>query len=95
MQRAQRQPRRHQYRQRIDPEHPRRQSFLDGANSYRGFFVISGPVNISDLTIQNTSATGGKGGAGLSAGGGGMGAGGGLFVNSGANVGSTNVDLHG
>ena len=68
---------------------------LDGANIFRGFFVISGTVNISDLTIQNTSATGGAGGAGLSAGGGGMGAGGGLFVNSGASVTLTNVDFTG
>ncbi len=66
---------------------------LDGANAYRGIFVIAGTVNISDLTIQNTTATGGKGGAGLSAGGGGMGAGGGLFVNTGANVTLSNVSF--
>ena len=45
---------------------------LDGANTYRGFFVISGTVNISDLTIQNTTAIGG---AGESGGGGGRGRG--------------------
>ncbi len=68
---------------------------LDGANTYRGFFVISGTVNISNLTIQNTAATGGAGGAGLSAGGGGMGAGGGLFVNTGAAVTLSNVSFTG
>ena len=59
---------------------------MDGADTYRGFFVLSGEVTINDLKIQNATARGGTGGDGLSAGGGGMGAGGGLFVNSGAKV---------
>ena len=64
---------------------------IDGANTYRGFFVLSGEVTIDRLKIQHATAEGGAGGAGLSAGGGGMGAGGGVFVNSGAKV--TLVDV--
>ena len=59
---------------------------MDGADTYRGFFVLAGEVTINQLKIQNATAQGGTGGDGLSAGGGGMGAGGGLFVNSGAKV---------
>jgi len=75
---------------------------IDGASSYQGI-VVSGAnglvVNISDLAITNTVATGGTGqngqdgyfSAGLSygsggGGGGGLGAGGGLLVGSGATV---------
>jgi hypothetical protein len=57
---------------------------LSGGNQYRGLFVYSGNVAISNLTIANTLARGGNGG--LVGGGGGAGLGGGLFVASGANV---------
>jgi hypothetical protein len=64
---------------------------LNGGGNQRGFFVLSGQVGIENLTIADTTASGGAGGAGLAAGGGGMGAGGGLFVNTGAVVTLTNV----
>ena len=50
---------------------------LDGNGQQRGLFVYSGVVNITNLTIANTVATGG---AGADEGGGGAGLGGGLFV---------------
>src|ERR1700684_2770918 len=57
---------------------------LDGSDVQRGFFVNSGTVAISNLTIQNAFAQGGAGGLGFSGGGGGgAGAGGALFVASG------------
>jgi autotransporter-associated beta strand protein len=56
---------------------------LSGANANRVFFVLSGNVAISNLTIANGNATGGYGGSGSSGGGGGMGAGGAIFVNAG------------
>ena len=55
-------------------------SVIDGLNSQRGLFVYSGNVEIEDLTIQNTVAAGGAGGAGNIAGGGGAGLGGGCDV---------------
>jgi predicted outer membrane repeat protein len=48
---------------------------LDGASSYRVFFVDSGTVTLANLAILNALAQGGVGG------GGGLGAGAGLFVN--------------
>ena len=67
---------------------------LDGGGVQRGFFVYSGTVAINNLTIQNTQALGGSGGAAVSsAGGGGLGAGGALFVASGGNVTVSNVAL--
>ena len=49
---------------------------LDGANAYNGLFVYDGTVDIRDLTLANTVATGGS----SLLGGGGAGLGGGLFV---------------
>jgi len=59
---------------------------IDGASSYRVFFVDSGTVLIKNLIIQNAKAQGGNGGGVLDgdsggAGGGGAGLGAGLFVN--------------
>jgi autotransporter-associated beta strand protein len=59
---------------------------LDGGGITRGFFVLSGSVNIDNLTVQNTVAQGGAGGESDAAGGGGAGLGGGLFVGGSANV---------
>jgi uncharacterized protein with beta-barrel porin domain len=56
---------------------------ISGANTNRVFFVLSGNVSISNLTIAGGNATGGNGGSGATGGGGGMGAGGAIFVNSG------------
>jgi Domain of unknown function (DUF4347) len=55
--------------------------FLDGASTYRGFFVDSGTISISNLTIKNAVAKGGDGGSG--GGGGAAGMGGALFIKSG------------
>ena len=63
---------------------------LNGGNVQRGFFVYQGTVAIGDLTIQNTTATGG---AGADNGGGGAGLGGALFVANGATVTVSNVSL--
>ena len=60
---------------------------VDGASSYRVFFVDTGTVTLANLQIQNALAQGGAGGAGGPGGGGGLGAGACLFVNqSGAKV---------
>jgi uncharacterized repeat protein (TIGR01451 family) len=71
---------------------------IDGVGSYRVFFVDSGLVLISDLSIRNAQAKGGAGGnnGGNAGGGGGGGAGLGaaLFVNqAGANVTVNNVSF--
>ncbi|HKF63876.1 MAG TPA: hypothetical protein VKB42_21060, partial [Dongiaceae bacterium] len=65
---------------------------LNGGSVQRGFFVYQGTVAINNLTIQNTTATGGTGGANAG-GGGGAGLGGALFVASGASVTVSNVVL--
>ncbi|MCA3569953.1 MAG: hypothetical protein IOD07_21715, partial [Bradyrhizobium sp.] len=58
---------------------------ISGGNANRVFFVLSGTVAISNLTIANGSAQGGAGGGSRSApGGGGLGAGGAIFVNAGS-----------
>jgi hypothetical protein len=67
---------------------------IDGNNSNRVFFVNSGTVSFSNLTIQNGLAQGGNGGNGDSGGGGAAGMGGGLFINDGSNVTVTNVTFH-
>lgn len=54
---------------------------IDGANTWRAFFVDTNTVTIRNLTIQNVKATGGNGGAGKYSGGGGAGLGAGVFVN--------------
>jgi Hint domain len=60
---------------------------INGEGSQRGFFVYSGTVDISDLTIADTTATGGAGGNGRFTGsGGGAGLGGGLFIASAGTV---------
>ncbi len=64
---------------------------LDGANTFRGFFDYAGGLTLENLTIQNTVATGGSGGAGATPGGGGAGLGGALFVASGAAATLSNV----
>jgi hypothetical protein len=53
---------------------------IDGASLYRVFFVDTGTVSLSNLTIQNARSQGGSGGS-PGGGGGGLGAGAGLFVN--------------
>jgi hypothetical protein len=63
---------------------------LDGGSVQRGFFVYQGTVAINNLTIQNTTATGGTGGA-IGGGGGGAGLGGALFVANTATVSVSNV----
>ncbi|OYW73666.1 MAG: hypothetical protein B7Z37_20665, partial [Verrucomicrobia bacterium 12-59-8] len=66
---------------------------LDGAggtisgNSGTGYFVTSGSLDISNVTLQNFQTTGGEG----SGGGGGLG--GVLFINSGASVTLNNVNF--
>ncbi len=66
---------------------------LDGAggtisgNSGTGYFVTSGSLNISNVTLQNFQTTGGAGS------GGGAGMGGALFINSGASVTLNNVNF--
>ena len=56
---------------------------IDGAGTNRVFFVQSGSVEISELTIRNGAAIGGAGGSGgVGGGGGGLGAGGAIFVDS-------------
>ncbi|GAA4333549.1 hypothetical protein GCM10023165_08770 [Variovorax defluvii] len=66
---------------------------LDGANTYRGFFIESGTVTISNLTLQNLKAAGGDGGTDTISGGGGMGAGGAVFARSGVQLTLNNVSL--
>jgi len=71
---------------------------LDGGNATHGFFVYSGTVSISSMTIQNTVAQGGAGGSSTynsGGGGGGLGAGGAVFVNSGASVTLSGVSFSG
>jgi hypothetical protein len=66
---------------------------LDGAGGHRGLMVLSGGVEIADLTIANATARGGQGGDGLFGGGGGGGLGGGLFVGAAGDVTLRNVDF--
>ena len=61
---------------------------VSGGNSFRPFFVKSGTVNFSDLTITQGQAKGGNSGG--DSGGGGAGMGGGLFIYNGT-VGLNNV----
>jgi hypothetical protein len=69
---------------------------LDGAATYRGFFVgAGGNVTVNDLTMTNLRAKGGDGGSDLSPGGGGMGAGGAVFVATGASASLNNVNITG
>lgn len=76
---------------------------LSGGNQFRGFvvgstFATAGippavTLNLQNITIQNTVATGGAGGTGLGGGGGGAGLGGALFIGTGATVNASNVNL--
>lgn len=68
---------------------------LSGDNKYRGLFVQSGTVAISNLAIKDAVAQGGKGGDGDGggAGGGGAGFGGAIFVGAGAQVAVSNVSV--
>lgn len=66
---------------------------IDGAGTYRGFFAYAGSLTLNNLTVRNTVARGGAGGAGATPGGGGAGLGGGLFVNTGAAVTLANVNF--
>lgn len=63
---------------------------INGGGSQRGFIAEQGPINIQNMTIENTSANGGMGGVGK--GGGGLGAGGALFINQ-AQVVLSNVNM--
>jgi len=67
---------------------------IDGQNLYQIFFIDTGTVAISNLSINNGLSLGGNGGNSFVGGGGGaLGAGGGIFVNSTANVNLTNVSF--
>lgn len=73
---------------------------LSGADQYRGLVVgsfnLAAPaltVNLSNITIHNTVATGGAGGSGAVGGGGGAGVGGALFIGTNATVNVSNVTL--
>ena len=69
---------------------------IDGAATYRGIFVWSGTVTLTDLTIQNALARGGDGfAATLRPSGGGAGLGGALFIAPGVSVTLDNVDFTG
>ena len=70
-------------------------SIIGNGTTSRGFLVNSGNVSLGNLTIANTVARGGNGGAGYYGGGGGAGLGGGLFVASGANVTLNSVIFNG
>ncbi|MGE3306703.1 MAG: autotransporter domain-containing protein [Rhizobiaceae bacterium] len=63
---------------------------ISGGAARRIFFVDSGAVSISNISLENGHARGGAGGLGMSGegggGGGGMGAGGAIYVRTGANV---------
>lgn len=65
---------------------------LNGANTFREFFVRGGTITINNLRFSNGLALGGAGGSTTSGGGGGGGAGlgGALFVSSGTRVTLTN-----
>lgn len=67
-----------------------------GSISSRIFFVYSGAVAINNLSLENSEALGGSGGAtsgGAGGGGGGLGAGGAIFINNLATVSMTNVNF--
>lgn len=72
---------------------------LSGADQFRGLALVqtgggtAPPVNVDirDLTIAHTVASGGAGGGGIAGGGGGAGVGGAIFVGSFANVTLSNV----
>ena len=70
---------------------------IDANDAGRVFFVASGNVVITDITIANAVANGGDGGDGTAngggGGGGGLGAGAAIFVNDGANVTLNNVEI--
>ena len=64
---------------------------LDGGGTQRGLFVYAGTVTVDNLTIANTKAVGGAGGAGA---GGGAGLGGGLFIGDNVAGDAGNVTLN-
>ncbi len=69
---------------------------INANNAGRAFFVQSGTVSISNVTVNNAFAKGGDGGnsgGNYGGGGGGMGAGAAVFVNTGANVTVSNVTV--
>ncbi len=66
---------------------------VDGGHAQRGFFDYAGGLVLENLTIQNTTASGGTGGAGAVAGGGGAGLGGGLFIGVGGAATLANVSF--
>jgi|GEM_PF-2575332 len=68
---------------------------LDGGGLHRGLFVYAGQVTIENLTIADTSAIGGAGGAGALPGGGGAGLGGGVFVGAAGTVTLADVQFAG
>ncbi|MBR0778071.1 VCBS domain-containing protein [Bradyrhizobium diazoefficiens] len=72
---------------------------VNGVATYSGFYLRSGDVTLSDLTIQNTVQRGGDGTGDPHSrnggGGGGLGAGGGLFVGAGASATLDNISFIG
>ena len=66
---------------------------LSGDNRFRGLFIESGTLEITNLTIANAVAQGGTGGSGGGGGGGGGGLGGALYVGSGAFVAAWDLTL--
>ncbi|WP_424136540.1 autotransporter-associated beta strand repeat-containing protein [Roseomonas chloroacetimidivorans] len=66
---------------------------LNGGGTDRGLFVFNGNVDVKDLTISDTVATGGRGGDGLFGGGGGAGLGGAVFVGGQSSVSLENVTM--
>jgi uncharacterized protein with beta-barrel porin domain len=67
-------------------------STIDGASTYRPFFISSGNVAIQDLTLINGRAQGGNGGVGA---GGGLGAGAAIFADSGVSLSLKNINFTG
>jgi hypothetical protein len=53
---------------------------IDGQDQHRIFFINSGTVTLSNLTLEDGLAKGGDGGSSVNPGGGGMGAGGAIFI---------------
>lgn len=66
---------------------------ISGNNTFQVFFIPSGTVAISGLTIIDGNGQGGAGGSGHNGGGGGLGAGGALFVGSSASVSLSGVNF--
>ena len=69
---------------------------VDGDDAFRIFFIDSGSVSISNITLSKGLAAGGNGGSSSSdgaGGGGGAGTGGAIFVNASADLGLRNITI--